>query len=317
MKTLINRWIVSVICALTLSASVRAAEPTVLFSTEFETTEGYSTAADLVGQNGWMGEGSTAEFWNGLLDNVFENLGQQAYIGFTAPADGSTFVTMWKPLPQSVPANQPLVKFSTLMAILDSTNEHYDDFRWSVYNTSAQRLITLDFDNHALMVNYALDDGNGFVATGQSFEPNRIYELVITMDVARNRWSARIDDTVLVTEQPITTTSASLDIGDVDAVWSIRDGNNPGDNYMAFDNYSIVAYSDAIPPVLQNVTHLADGSNLLRLTGEANRTYVLDVTTDFQTWTPIKTNSPPDGIFEYLDTGAIGQPLRFYRARVQ
>lgn len=317
MKTLINRWIVSIVCALTLSASARAAEPTVLFSTEFETTEGYSTAADLVGQNGWMGEGSTSEFWNGLLDNVFENLGQQAYIGFTAPADGSTFVTMWKPLPQSVPANQPLVKFSTLMAILDSTNEHYDDFRWSVYNTSAERLITLDFDNHSLTVNYALDDGNGFVSTGQSFEPNRIYELVIIMDVARNRWSARIDDTVLVTEQPITTTSASLDIGDVDAVWSIRDGNNPGDNYMAFDNYSIVAYSDAIPPALQNVTHLADGSNLLRLTGEANRTYVLEVSTDFQTWTPIKTNSPPDGIFEYLDTGAIGQPKRFYRARVQ
>lgn len=316
MKSLINRWIASVICAGALVSSTRAAEPTVLFATEFEASEGYSTEADLVGQNGWLGEGSTSPYWSGILDNIFEGYGQQAYIGFTAPADSSTFVTTWRPISQSIPANQQVLKFTTLMAILDSTNEHYDDFRWSVYNTSNERLFTLDFDNYALQVNYALDDGNGFLSTTKSFAPNQIYELVITMDLTRNRWSARIDDTVLVSDKPITTKSASLAISDVDAVWSIRDQNNPGNNYMAFDSLSLVAYSDAIPPFLQNVSRLADGSNLLRLTGEPNRTYVIEATTDFQTWTPIKTNTPPDGIFEHLDLDAIGKAARFYRGKV-
>jgi hypothetical protein len=316
MKSLINRWIVSLICAVTLGSNVRAAEPTILFVTEFESTEGYSTEADLAGQNGWVAEGSTSPFWNGILANVFEGLGQQAYVGFTAPTDGSTFMTVWRPNLPAVPANQPLVKFSTLMAILDSTNERYDDFRWSVYNTAGERLFTLDFDNHGLMVNYALDDGNGFISTGKAFEPNHIYELVISMDLARNRWSARIDDIILVTEQPMTTKFASLAISDVDAVWSIRDAANPGNNYMAFDNYALVAYSNAIPPLLQNVSRLPDGSNLLRLSGEPNRQYVLEASANLQIWTPIKTNSPPDGIFEHLDLDAINQPARFYRAKV-
>jgi hypothetical protein len=229
---------------------------------------------------------------------------------------------VWKGNLPSVPANQQVVQFSTLMAIWDSTeaadgNFYYDDFRWTVYNKDVNRLFTLDFDNHALEINYALDDGNGFVSTGQTFEPNRIYELVITMDIARNRWSARLDDTPLVNDKPMTTHAASLALGDVDAVWSLRDINHPGNNYMVFDDYSIIAYADAVPPTLKNISRLSDGSNLLRLTGQPNREYVLEATANFQTWTPIKTNAPPDGIFEYLDMDAIGRAARFYRAKVR
>ncbi|MGV3754624.1 MAG: hypothetical protein ACO1QS_04530 [Verrucomicrobiota bacterium] len=324
MKTLIHRWIVSALCLSSLVLSLRAAEPTVLFSTGFEAAEGYSTAADLAGQNGWSSFGSSSDSWNGVLDNIFAGYGQQAYIGYAAPVDdtpgdGVNMVSVWKSGLPSVPVNQPLVQFSTLMAILDSTpeNGHYDDFRWTVYNASVERLFTLDFDNHALQVNYALDDGGGFVSTGKTFEPNRIYELVVIMDVARNRWSARIDDLVLVTEQPITTRGASLILGDVDAVWAIRDINNPGDNYMVFDNYTIAAYANAIPPTLQSLSRPPDGSQPLRLLGEPNRTYVLEVTSDLQTWTPIHTNTPASGVFEYLDLAAINQPFRFYRVKTQ
>lgn len=295
----------------------RASEPTVLYATTFESSEGYDINNDLIGQNGWTGEGSSSPYWNGLIDEVFAGFGQQAYVGYATLPDRPGFLSVWKPNLPAVPVNQPLVKFSVLMAVLDSTaeNGHYDDFRWSVYTASAQRLFTLDFDNYALNVNYALDDGNGFVGTGKSFEPNHIYELVITMDMSRNVWSARIDDTALVTEQPITTIGTPLTLGDIDAVWAIHDANNPGDNFMAFDNYSVEAYANAIPPELQTVSHLSDGSNLLRLQGEPNRTYVIEVTTNFLDWSPIKTNTPPDGIFEYLDTAAIGEPVRFYRAR--
>ncbi|HEY1174111.1 MAG TPA: hypothetical protein VGH19_22290 [Verrucomicrobiae bacterium] len=316
MKTFIHRWIVPVICACVLVLNARAAAPTVIYSTGFESSEGFNLNADLAGQNGWEGFGSDAQAWNGLIDGLFAGYGQQAYIGYDAPPEVEAVVlSVWKGNLPTVPANQPLVKFTTLMAIMDSTTEHYDDFRWTVYNQDVERLFTLDFDNHALEINYALDNNAGYISTGKTFEPNRIYELTIVMDAARNRWSAWLDDVALVVEQPMTTQGSSLALGDVDAVWSIRDELYPGDNYMAFDDYSLVAYSNAIPPTLENVARQPDGSNLLRLTGEANRQYVIEVSTNLQTWTPVKTNTPPDGIFEYLDKGAAGQARRFYRAR--
>jgi len=325
MKMPLHRWVVSALCGLTLIANTQAAQPTtVLYATSFEADEGYSLDFDLgdttpngqTGQNGWLGFGSKQPFWNGVLTNYFAGFGQQGYIGFTAPTDTAGTLTVWRPIITAVPGNQPLVKFSTLMAIGDSTNEHFDDFRWSAYNTSGQRLFTLDFDNYALEVNYALDDVNGFVPTGKKFDPNKIYELVIIMDLAHNKWSARIDDIPLVTDKAITTTFASLALGDVDAVWSIRDTANPGNNFMAFDNYQLTAYATAIPPEVHIAERLPDGSNLMRLYGEPNKSYTIEATADFQTWTPISTSTPPEGILEYLDTAAAGQAKRFYRAKV-
>ncbi|MCD6050785.1 MAG: hypothetical protein K0Q55_2188, partial [Verrucomicrobia bacterium] len=88
MKTLINRWIASLICAVTVVWNLPAAEPTVLFSTGFEAAEGYNLNANLAGQKGWEGDGDDSTFWNGLLDQAFEGLGQQAYIGFDVPPSG-------------------------------------------------------------------------------------------------------------------------------------------------------------------------------------------------------------------------------------
>lgn len=325
MKMPLYGWVVSALCSLNLLVGAQAAQPmTVLYATSFEADENYSLDLDLgdtmpngqTGQNGWLGYGSKQPYWNGILTNYFADLGQQGYIGFTAPTDATGALTVWQPNITAVPGSQPLVKFSTLMAIGDSTNDHYDDFRWSAYNTSGQRLFTLDFDNYALQVNYALDDANGFVPTGKSFEPGKIYELVIIMDLAHNKWSARIDDIPLVAEKEITTTFASLALGDVDAVWSIRDTANPGNNFMAFDNYILTAYATAVPPEVHIAERLVDGSNLLRLYGEPNKSYTIEATADFQTWTPISTSTPPDGILEYLDTAAAGQSKRFYRAKV-
>ena len=325
MKMRLIRWVVSALCCWTLVTSAKAGQAsTVLYATSFEADENYTLDLDLgdtkpngqTGQNGWLGYGSLQPYWSGILTNYFQGLGQQAYIGFTAPTDGDGTLTVWQPNITAVPVNQPVVKFSTLMAIGDSTNDRFDDFRWSVYNTSGQRLFTLDFDNYALQVNYALDDGNGFVSTGKSFEPNKIYELVIIMDLARNKWSARIDDIALVADKPMSTTFASLALGDVDAVWSIRDTANPGNNFMAFDNYMLTAYATAVPPEVHIAERLNDGSNLLRLYGEPNKSYTIEATADFVTWTPISTSTPTEGILEYLDAASAGQNRRFYRAKV-
>jgi hypothetical protein len=68
------------------------------------------------------------------------------------------------------------------------------------------------------------------------------------MNFANNVWSAILDRTPLVEGEPITTTDSTLTIGFIDAVWFTDD--TPGNNYMVFDNYRIVAETNVPPSIL-------------------------------------------------------------------
>jgi hypothetical protein len=307
-----------------LAGQLQASHERTLFLTRFEATEGYSIEFDLAGQNSWVAFGSDSSVWNGLVTKWFgltgEDLpnGQQAYLGFAAPTLWSDYyaVSLWRPL-QFDPAEtgETLVIFSALMAIVDSTTTQRDDFRWSVYNAAGQRLFSLDFDNASLEINYALDDDAGFVNTGKTFTNDFIYELQIEMDFARNVWSAFLHGDPLVEEQPITTRGAELTLGDIDAVWFLHQPGAAGDNYMIFDDYWVTVERPAVPLSLQIVERLSDGRTLLKVTGEPAHQYVIEASPNLVDWTPIKTNSPTDGTFEFLDTAAPQFDRRFYRAR--
>ena len=51
----------------------------VLYKTGFEPEEGYDIKYTLAGQAGWLEEGTGG---NGLIEGIFQDLGNQAYIGF-------------------------------------------------------------------------------------------------------------------------------------------------------------------------------------------------------------------------------------------
>ena len=177
--------------------------PEVIYETGFEAAQGFSTSLPLAGQGGWQELGSGV---NGIVNGIFPGSGQQAYLGVASFGDDSF---LWRSLnftPQT--SSRPVVRFSVLMGIVDSSNFAYDSFDWSVYNISGQRLFSLDFDNFDLSIYYWLDDGTGYHSTGGSFENGPIYELVITMDFARNRWIASLDGKSMIAELPITTTGA-------------------------------------------------------------------------------------------------------------
>ena len=71
------------------------------------------------------------------------------------------------------------------------------------------------------------------------------------MDFEKNHWSAFIGGETIVDKQLLTTTGAKLDLGDVSAVWVIREVGKPGDNYMVFDDYKIEQIeADKITPWL-------------------------------------------------------------------
>lgn len=137
------------------------------------------------------------------------------------------------------------------------------------------------------------------------------------MNFASNKWSATLDNVLLITNKPITTVGAMLNLGDVDAVWAVYDPVAPGNNFMVFDNYQITAEGIAPTPArLRTLGRTGDGQFILRLTGEPGCNYAIEATTNSVNWSALKTNNATDGVFDFVDTAAPGFPRRFYRARL-
>jgi len=165
-------------------------------------------------------------------------------------------------------------------------------------------------------VNYGLDDGMGFFSTGTAFDKSQPYKLVLTMNFKGNLWSATLNGLPVVNAKPITTVGSALDLGDIDAVWVIRTPDAPGNNYMFFDNYRVVADPiSSIPPTLQIVSRLSNGATVLQLYGEPGLSYTIDASSDLVSWTAMKVVNTTDGVADYVDSTAANFNLRFYRAR--
>ena len=228
--------------------------PVILYRTEFEFAEGYRTSADLAGQNNWVAAGTGG---SGILTNALPGQGQQAYVGFTPPTAPDDYVALFRPLNFTpLESGLPLVRFTVLMNVNDSTTGGRDSFRWSVYTTNATRLLTLDFDNETLGICYQLEAGTNFISTGYSFTNHATYRLEVILNFQRNRWSALLGETEIVTLQPITTRNTPLTLGDIDAVYFVHNPAMPGDNYLIFDDYTVAAEPIAnTSPVLVPVAY--------------------------------------------------------------
>ena len=226
---------------------IPSAAPQVIYETGFESVEGFNFNSQLSGQGGWTHLGSGG---NGFLFEQFPGLGQQVGIGFDPPFFGDDSLIVWHPL-NFIPDtnNRPVVRFSVLMGIIDSFNFVYDTFHWSVYNTDGNHLFSVGFDNFDLNVYYRLNDGNGFMPTGATFQPGTIYDLVFTMDFSRNRWSATFLGETVVSELAINTTNIPLNLGDIDAEWHVFDPFFPGNNLMIFDEYRVIAEPSEQPSI--------------------------------------------------------------------
>ncbi len=286
-----------------------------LYSTGFEADEGYGAALSLTGQEQWIGSGG-----DGVVTEFFPGYGQQAYIGFVASSGAQReFHNVYRPVQLArIARRQAVVKFSVMMQIVDSTSSRgpWDDFRWSVYNTNGTRLFSLDFDNQALLVSYLLDDERGFVSTGAKFDTRGYYDLEISMNFARNLWSATLNDEVVAHSQPITTLGSSLSLGDVDAVWSMRNPQFPGDNYMVFDEYSITEeLTGSIAPRLESLGSPALGGYRARIYGEPGLSYKIEASPNLVDWeTVLDVSIPAGGILDFRDS-FVTAPSRFYRLR--
>jgi hypothetical protein len=301
-----------------------------IYSTGFELSEGFDIRYTVMGQDGWTGTDPSGS-GNGIVKDYFANTNsqqqpfgrQQAYIGFSPLTDTNGTLNVWRPLNfDPVAAALPIVTFSVTMSIYNppSMVPDRDSFRWSIYNTNngGERLFTLDFDNATREINYELDDEQ-FVFTDRLFENGNQYggeyDLVVIMNFADNLWSAWLNDDQIVDHQEMTTQGLALNLGDIDAVWVNATLDNPGDNFMAFDNYAITA--EPYPFSLDPVVRLSNGTFLLRLTGEPGRQYDIEVSEDLKDWFLLKTEPvDADGTMIVDDPTASDYNRSFYRARL-
>jgi hypothetical protein len=304
--------------ALVVSMTQAASSPVEVFLTGFEPPE-YESGFMLAGQDGWV---SDAEGGNQVFSGYFPDTGQHALVGFSKPEGTNSSVSVWRPLNYDAVADgNPVVTFTVVLSIADSTDPALrDSFRWSVYNTNAVRLFSLDFDNATENIAYLLH-GNEFVPTPYDFaratEQDGLYDLTIIMDFAANKWSAQLNDTDLLSGLPITTTDAGLHLGDIAAVWVLAANNSEfGDNYMVFDDYRVTA-APVSAPRLELVERQADGTAVIGIGGESGQEIALEFSEDLAAWAILVTDTiPASGNFTYNDPGAAGKAERFYRARV-
>lgn len=299
------------------------ANSVVLYETGFERFEGYDSHLDLVGQSEWFGEGTGG---NGILPPPIEGFnGQVAYIGFTPPSRTHSTFNLWRPIGLNpLPPDRPVVQFSVSMQIQDSTTAapYFDEFRWSVYGIDGTRFFSLDFDNDSREIFYILDEkvpaAEAFHSTRYTFSNGRPYDLTVQMDLARNLWTASINGAILVSGQKMTTSAAPLTIGDIDAVWVVRDPAKPGDNFMIFDDYRMeITPMTEIAPRLEVLGFSSvRPSFLVKVWGEPGVTYLVEATTDGIHWVPRekKTASMLDGSVVFEDTQVGTMDGRLYRA---
>lgn len=294
--------------------------PALIYKTGFEATEGFDPEFTLAGQGGWVSEGTGD---NGLLLDArgFEGFGQQAYIGFNPPTDTNEFTSIWRPINyHPIPAGVKVVSFGVTMQIVDSTNGRYDIFRWSAYNQEGNRLFSIEFDNFTLQINYILQDATNRYSEF-NFELGAIYNLDVYMNFERNLWSAYLNGIVILNSMPITLGNSPLNFGDMDAVWFVRNTARPGNNYMVFDDYTVVAEDlEALPSMVTDLIILENGNAEFIAYAEEGRTYVVEVTDDLVNWFPAVEDeyliAPEGGAFLYEDPTSNEYSHGFYRLRL-
>ena len=71
-----------------------------------------------------------------------------------------------------------------------------------------------------------------------------------------------------------------------------------------------------IRPVLSDLQRGADGIVTMNLSGNTNRSYFLDITTNPPNWSALTTIAYTNGLMPLTDATATNVPLRFYRARL-
>jgi hypothetical protein len=217
-----------------------------------------------------------------------------------------------------------VIEFSATVAVFDSDLPYYDSFYISVFNTESDLLASVVFDNTEEAFGIWRYDGVDYEDTTIAFDHAIAYQLEITIDYAANTWTASLDDMVLFSDAPFTATDSKLDLGDFSVEWEITDIDNPGENWMFFDDWLIKAVGPGGSPgdalAISGITRGVDGQVALTWAAEPDTTYQVEASSGLGAWTSdlpgsTVTTGAREQVGSFVDRSAGAVPGRYYRVR--
>ena len=234
----ISKTLYLIIFLFSFEDSYLLADEETLYETSFEVKQGFNPNYELRDQGKWKIEGTAG---NGLIKNRFgDDFGNQAYLGAFKPNDiNEEYLICW-PQISGITNFDKKFTFSVSFMIADSEAGNRDYFQWSIFNSEQKPLFTLDFDNKSKIIGYILGQNGDLINSDYTFENDFIYDLKINFDLNLRLFSVEIGDETILSNIAINLNETTFNFSEVNAVWFFSERGNPGDNFMAFDDYKIV-----------------------------------------------------------------------------
>jgi len=291
----------------------------------------YSTAFEDfgVGPNLWHGQDSwfsnTSAQTGGIqgIDlNVIEGIGKSSFLGFQPPTTGWNFVARQL---NHDPASEgtAIIEIDTLIGLEDSTNENYDSFFVSIYNSQGDFLAAIQFSNERESFGIFYDDGVTVRSTTVQFLHGELSLLALAIDFQNNLWSADFDGIPLFENVQFTATEKNRDLGTFAYEWIVTDPNPAmaGNNWLLVADCSIWAIPQGAPTVETTIPSFNnEGLPLLRFSGEVGWTYQIEYTNSLGQWMSNLPNSTfvvtqSGQTIEFIDEDHRSPEVRYYRVK--
>ena len=116
----------------------------------------------------------------------------------------------------------------------------------------------------------------------------------------------------MLEKQPLTTTGAKLDLGDISAVWVIREIGKPGENYMVFDDYKIEQLKEDKEMPWRGENLSLEMKNGLPVITLGPGKCVLEASANLKHWETLATSPETT---KHTDNDFPNHTKRFYRLR--
>ena len=301
----------------------------ILYDTDFDNFP--AGANNWSGNDGWISNDTTSGA-QAIDENVLPSLLKTATLGFAQPTSRFTFVALDLEY-DHIASDKPVVEIDTLIGIEDSTNDRRDDFYFSIYNADGDRLASIRFDNespdtpNSQFGIWRVSNTNQF-DTLFDFTLGELFNLVATVDLEKNVWSASIDEIPIFENAQFSNMDAPLDFGFLAFEWELASliPYNYGDNFLLVADLSIqsVDKNSHLPSSINRieVTHQFDSLGGISLNWQTavGWTDQVEYSNDLVTWfadlpgSTFKNLVSPGGItFFYANDPA--EAYRFYRVR--
>lgn len=301
----------------------------ILYDTDFDNFP--AGANNWSGNDGWISNDTTSGA-QAIDENVLPSLLKTATLGFAQPTSRFTFVALDLEY-DHIASDKPVVEIDTLIGIEDSTNDRRDDFYFSIYNADGDRLASIRFDNespdtpNSQFGIWRVSNTNQF-DTLFDFTLGELFNLVATVDLEKNVWSASIDEIPIFENAQFSNMDAPLDFGFLAFEWELASliPYNYGDNFLLVADLSIqsVDKNSHLPSSINRieVTHQFDSLGGISLNWQTavGWTDQVEYSNDLVTWfadLPGSTfeNLVSPGRITFFYAKDPAEAYRFYRVR--